>query len=79
MPVPPMVRVIQQFNRMKNDPSTIVPFLRQSGRLSDEQIAEIEKLGSVDEIGKYLMETAPQNATGGVQNSVMSIRSQMNK
>lgn len=79
LPVPKIFNVLNSFNRLQNDPSQIVPFLKQSGRLTDEQLSAIENMQSPEEIGRYLMGSAPQNLMGSVQSNVMNIRNQMKK
>ena len=75
--MPPFFQLMNQVNQIQRDPSQIVPLLRQSGRLTDEQMSEIETMKSPEEIGQYLMGNAPQNIVGNIQNNVMNIRNQM--
>ena len=79
LPVPRIFNVLNSFNRLQNDPSQIVPFLKQSGRLTDEQLSAIENMQSPEEIGRYLIGSAPQNLMGSVQSDVTNIRNQMKK
>ena len=77
LPMPPIFNLMNQVRRLQNDPSQIVPFLRQSGRLTDEQLADIENMNSPEEIGCYLMGNMPRNMMPNVQNNVMNMRNQM--
>ena len=65
-----MMNVMQQVNQLQNNPQGIYSLLKNSGRLSNEQLNAIQKMNNPAEIGQYLLNTAPQNMYGQIQNGV---------
>ena len=62
--------VMKQVTQLQNNPQQIYEFLKTSGRLSNEQLDAIQKMNNPAEIGQYLLNTAPQNMYGQIQNGV---------
>jgi hypothetical protein len=65
-----MMNVMNRVNQLQNNPQGIYDLLKNSGRLSNEQLSAIQKMNNPAEIGQYLLNTAPQNMYGQIQNGV---------
>ena len=72
-----MTNVINQVKQLSQNPNGIYEFLKNSGRLNDQQLQAISSMRSPQEIGQYLMQGVPQNMYGQIQNNVQSISRQM--
>ena len=80
-PMNPMMQVIQQYRQIKQNPNQFATFLRQRGMISDDQVAEINKMGGhYGQIGQYLMNQGrmPQNVDQ-YQNQVQEIQNTLNQ
>ncbi len=81
MPKNPMQNIMQLRNQMKqlrSNPQGVADFLKQSGRISDEQYQQIKGMnGNFSQIGQYLVSNAPQNMYGQIENGVNAVKQQM--
>lgn len=77
-PMSNMMNMINQVQQLRQNPSGIVDFLKNSGRLSNDQIQAISNMKSPIEIGQYLMGSVPQNMRGHVASNVQNLASRFN-
>ena len=54
-PLGTVANVMQIVGKLKQDPSQIGQLLKDSGRINQAQLEEIQKMKSPSEIGQYLM------------------------
>ncbi|MBP5324138.1 MAG: hypothetical protein J6Y86_01420 [Pseudobutyrivibrio sp.] len=53
----PMMQVIQQYIQIKQNPQQLANLLRQRGMITENQFADVSKMGSnYQQIGQYLMQ-----------------------
>ena len=53
----PMMQVIQQYRQIKQNPQQLANLLRQRGMITENQFADVSKMGSnYQQIGQYLMQ-----------------------
>ena len=63
----PMLRVMQQYKQIKQNPGQLVNILQEKGLISGEQAGDISKMGgNYEQVGQYLMNNGimtqpPQN------------------
>jgi hypothetical protein len=65
-----IMNVMNKVNQLQNNPQGVYDLLKNSGRLSNEQLSAIQNMKNPAEIGQYLLNTAPQNMYGQIQNGV---------
>jgi hypothetical protein len=69
----PIMNVMRQVQRIKQNPNQLAGFLQQSGMINEQQAKEIQQMGSnYEQIGHYLMDngrmpTNVQQYNGQVQ------------
>lgn len=52
----PMMQVVQQYRQIKQNPNQLASFLKQKGVISDNQFADVSKMGgNYEQVGQYLM------------------------
>ena len=71
--MPNIMRVVSQVSQLRQNPSGIADFLKQSGRVSDEQYSAIQKMNDPQQIGQYLMQNGmmPQQQVMQAANSLV--------
>lgn len=53
----PMMQVLQQYRQIKQNPQQLANLLRQRGMITENQFADVSKMGSnYQQIGQYLMQ-----------------------
>lgn len=75
----PMIQILNQVRQIKQNPNQLGNLLRQRGMISDDQFAEINKMGNnYEQIGRYLMQNGkmPTNVSQ-YQNQVSQIENMM--
>lgn len=72
-----MTNIMNQVRQLSQNPQGIYEFLRNSGKLNDQQLQAISSMKSPQEIGQYLMQGVPQNMYGQIQNNVQNISRQI--
>lgn len=74
------MRVMNQVSQLRQNPSGIADFLKQQGKVTDEQYAAIQKMNDPAQIGQYLMQFGvmpQQQAMQAAQTIVPQIQQQM--
>lgn len=52
----PMMNIVRQVQEIKQNPNQLANVLKQRGLISEDQFAEVSKMGSnYEQIGQYLM------------------------
>lgn len=81
MPPSPMQNIMKlrsQAKQLRQNPQGVADFLKQSGQITDEQYQAIKGMnGNFSQIGQYLMNSAPQNMYGQIQNGVQTMQRQI--
>lgn len=75
-----LMRVMNQVSQLRQNPSGIADFLKQQGKVTDEQYAVIQKMNDPSQIGRYLMQSGvmpQQQAMQAAQTIVPQIHQQM--
>ena len=76
-----IMQVVNSVNQLRNNPASIGDFLKQQGRISEDQYTAIQKMnGNPAQIGQYLMQTGvmpQQQAMQAVQTFVPQVQTQM--
>lgn len=72
-----MTNIMNQVRQLSQNPQGIYEFLRNSGKLNDQQLQAISTMRSPQEIGQYLMQGVPQNMYGQIQTNVQDISRKM--
>lgn len=66
-----VMRVMQQYNQLRQNPNGIADFLKQQGKVTDEQYSQMRGMNPM-QIGQYLMQN------GGItQQTVQDAQSMM--
>jgi hypothetical protein len=52
-----LYKIVNQIQNFRQNPNGIADFLKQQGRISDEQYNAIHNMNSPEEIGQYLMKS----------------------
>lgn len=77
--MPNMMQVLNQVRQIQQNPGQLAQFLKDNGRINDEQFAHIQKMGTdYQQIGQYLMQTGsmPRNV-GGMNGIIQQVQSQL--
>lgn len=75
-----LMRVMNQVSQLRQNPNGIADFLKQQGRINDNQYSAIQKMNDPAEIGQYLMQSGvmpQQQAMQAAQTIVPQIQQQM--
>ena len=75
-----MMQVVNQVQQLRSNPAGIASFLKQQGRISDEQYSAIQGMKDPSQIGQYLMQSGvmpQQQAQQAVQTFVPQIQQQI--
>lgn len=74
------MRVMSQVSQLRQNPNGIADFLKQQGKVTDEQYSVIQKMNDPSQIGQYLMQSGvmpQQQAMQAVQTIVPQIQQQI--
>ena len=72
----PAMNLMSQVKRLQDNPKGVYDLLANSGRLTSEQLKAIKGMSNPMEIGQYLLQSAPQNMLGSIQQNVNNLYSQ---
>ena len=75
-----LMRVMNQVSQLRQNPNGIADFLKQQGKVTDEQYAVIQKMNDPSQIGQYLMQSGvmpQQQAMQAAQTIVPQIQQQI--
>jgi len=73
-----MMNVMRQVRELQNNPKGVTDFLRNSGRLNEEQMKQIDNMnGDISQIGQFILGGAPQTSYSQIQNDVMAVNQRM--
>lgn len=68
-----IMRIVNEVNQLKKNPSGIADFLKKQGKVSDEQYKAIQKMNDPSQIGQYLMQNGvmPQQQAMQAANTIV--------
>lgn len=67
-----------QVRQLRQNPQGVADLLKQSGQISDAQYNDIKNMGgNFSQIGQYLLNSAPQNMYGQIQQGVQNVQQQI--
>ena len=75
-----LMRVMNQVSQLRQNPNVIADFLKQQGKVTDEQYSVIQKMNDPLQIGQYLMQSGvmpQQQAMQAAQTIVPQIQQQI--
>lgn len=72
----PAMNLMSQVKQLQDNPKGVYDLLANSGRLTSEQLKAIKGMSNPMEIGQYLLQSAPQNMLGSIQQNVNNLYSQ---
>lgn len=79
-PIQNIMQLRNQIKQLKQNPQGVADFLKQSGQITDEQYKDIQGMnGNFSQVGQYLLNTAPQNMYGQIQNDVNNVQNNLKK
>lgn len=80
-PIGNIMKFMNEYRRLKSNPSELGDFLYKQGKISKSQLDEIQKFnGDPTKIGEYLINSGsiPQNQLDSLQNSTAQVQQYMN-
>lgn len=72
----PAMNLMSRVKQLQDNPKGVYDLLANSGRLTSEQLKAIKGMSNPMEIGQYLLQSAPQNMLGSIQQNVNNLYSQ---